>query len=121
MLKVTYFQTSMDMVPHKCSTIVSLPVHSEGIQSFVEAPDKRTLAFHKFPLADFIDLCELLPLCVHIDILSSLLFEVAFVFYTYYLIDSFLHVYLLLTGSLMACRKNRRKYPSGNIVHYSWF
>jgi len=58
MLKVTYFQTSMDMVPHKCSTIVSLPVHIEGIQSFVEAPDKRTLAFHKFPLADFIDLCS---------------------------------------------------------------
>ena len=121
MLKVTYFRTSMDVVPHECSTIVSLPVTIAGVQSFVEAPDKRTLAFHKFPLADFIDLCKLLPLCVHIDILSSLRFEVAFVFYTYCLIDSFLRVYLLLTGSLMSCWKNRRKNPSGNIVHYSWY
>ena len=52
----------MDVVLQECSTIVSLSVHIEGLQSFVEAPDKRTLAFHKFPLADFIDLCELLPL-----------------------------------------------------------
>ena len=68
----------MDVVPHECSTIVSLPVHIEGLQA-VEVPDKRTLAFHKFLLADFIYLCQLLPLCVHIDILSSLRFEVAFV------------------------------------------
>ena len=80
MLKVTYFETSMDVVPHECSTIVSLPVHIEGLQSFVEAPDKRTMAFHKFLLADFFNMCKLLPLCVHIDILSSLCFEVAFVF-----------------------------------------
>ena len=72
MLKVTHIQTSMDVVPHECSIIVSLPVHIEGLQSFVEASDKRTLAFHKFFLADFIDLCKLLPLCVHIDILSAL-------------------------------------------------
>jgi len=75
MLKVTYFETSMDVVPHECSTIVSLPVHIEGLQSFVEAPDKRTMAFHKFLLADFFNMCKLLPLCVHIDILSSLCFE----------------------------------------------
>ena len=44
----------MDVVPYECSTIVSLPVHIEGLQSFVESPENRTLAFHKFPLADFI-------------------------------------------------------------------
>jgi len=70
----------MDVVPHECSTIVSLPVHIKGLQSFVKAPDKRTLALHKFLLADFIYLCQLLSLCVHIDILSSLRFEVAFIF-----------------------------------------
>jgi len=43
----------MDVVLQECSTIVSLSVHIEGLQSFVEAPDKRTLAFHKFLLADF--------------------------------------------------------------------